>query len=229
MRKILLIIIIILIVVLGYVTLTNGIKIGNFQVFSIAQIAEQSKTLKTKIEEVNTLIDVDYPKKMSELKTASNYMKTAKKEYLEYTNLSSDEDIINARTEKNYTIEFLWAKLGTHARNEGINLKFEIVQSSIGASTVNDLSFTIDGSYIAITNFIYAIENDSELDFRIQNFKLLPYQNEILRGTFTVKNIAIQGNTSTQTVTTTQGQTQEQQQNNTANGASTEADTNTVE
>ena len=74
MRKLLLIIIIILIVVLGYVTLTNGIKIGNFQVFSIAQIAEQSKTLKTKIEEVNTLIDVDYPKKMSELKTASNYI-----------------------------------------------------------------------------------------------------------------------------------------------------------
>ena len=225
MRKLLLIIIIILIVVLGYVTLTNGIKIGNFQVFSIAQIAEQSKTLKTKIEEVNTLIDVDYPKKMSELKTASNYMKTAKKEYLEYTNLSSDEDIINARTEKNYTIEFLWAKLGTHARNEGINLKFEIVQSSIGANTVNDLSFTIDGSYIAITNFIYAIENDSELDFRIQNFKLLPYQNEILRGTFTVKNIAIQGNTSTQTVTTTQGQTQEQQNNT----STTQTDTNAEE
>lgn len=225
MRKLLLIIIIILIVILGYVTLTSGIKIGNFQVLSIAQIAEQSKILKTKIEEVNTLIDVDYPKKMSELKTASNYMKTAKKEYLEYTNLSSDEDIINARTEKNYTIEFLWAKLGTHARNEGINLKFEIVQSSIGASTVNDLSFTIDGSYIAITNFIYAIENDSELDFRIQNFKLLPYQNEILRGTFTVKNIAIQGNTSTQTVTTTQGQTQEQQNNT----STTQTDTNAEE
>lgn len=228
MRKILLIIIIILILILGYVTLVNGIQMGNFQILSIEQIAEASKDLKAKIEEVNTLIDVDYPKKMSELKTASNYMQSAKSEYLQYTNLSSDEDIINARTEKSYTIEFLWAKLGTHARNEGINLKFEIAQSSTGANTVNDLNFTVDGSYIAITNFIYAIENDSELDFRIQNFKLLPYQNEILQASFTVRNIGIQGNTSTQAVTATQSQQDTENQNNTNNPNNTD-NTNTVQ
>lgn len=209
MRKILLMIIIVLLLALGYVSLVNGIQINDFQILSIKQIKEESEDLKTKIEEVNTSIDVDYPKKISELKTASNYMETTKSEYLKYTNLSSDTEIINARTEKSYTIEFLWAKLGTHARKEGINLKFEIVSSSTGANNVNDLRFTVDGSYIAITNFVYAIENDAELDFRIQNFKLLPYENEILQGTFTVKNIAISGNTSTQAVTTTSENTQQ--------------------
>lgn len=201
MRKILLMIIIILLVVLSYVCLAKGMQISTFPILGLQQIEEISQNLKIRIEEVNTLIDVEYPRKISELKTASNKMQSAKSEYLKLTNLSSEEQILNARTEKSYAIEFLWARIGTHARREGINLKLEITSSSTGANNVNDLKFTVDGSYIAITNFIYAIENDSELDFRIQNFKLLPYQNEILQGTFTVRNVAIKGNTSTQNVT----------------------------
>lgn len=203
MRKILITIIIVLFLALGYVSLTNGIQIGNLQILSIKQIEQKSQDLKTSIEKANTLIDVDYPKKIAELKTAGNRMDTAKSEYLKYTNLSSDKDILSAMEEKSYAIEFLWTKLGTHARKEGVNLKFEIVSSATGANNVNDLKFTVDGSYIAITNFIYAIENNTDLNFRIQNFKLLPYKDEILQATFTVRNIAIQGNTSTQTVTST--------------------------
>ena len=135
-------------------------------------------------------------------------MQTAKSEYLRYTNLSSDEEILDAMEEKSYAIEFLWATLGTHARKEGVNLKFEIISSSTGANDVNDIKFTVDGSYIAITNFIYAIENDTDLNFRIQNFKLLPYEQEILQGTFVVRNIAIQGNTLRQTAATTENKTE---------------------
>lgn len=214
MRKILLLIVIILIFVLGCMALVNGIEIGNFQVLSIKEIKEGNQNLKAKIQEINTLIDVEYPKKMNELKIANNQRKTAKDEYLEYTNISSDEDILNARTEKNYTIEFLWTKLGTHAREKGINLTFEIVTNATGADSVNDISFTVNGSYIAITEFIYAIENDTDLNFRIYNFKLLPYENEILQGTFMVRNVAIVGNTSTQTVPTT-NETKQPNQNNT--------------
>lgn len=202
MRKILIIIIIILLLSLGYVTLMQGIKIGDFQILSIKGIEEQSQNLKTKIEGINTLIDVEYPKKIAELKKASNNMEESKSEYLKYTNLSSDQEILAAMQKKSYAIEFLWARVGSHARNEGINLKFEIVSSSNGANNSNDIKFTTDGSYIAITNFIYAIENDSDLNFRIENFKLLPYQGEILQATFTVKNITIEGNTSTENVKT---------------------------
>ena len=192
MRKILIIIIIILLLSLGYVTLMQGIKIGDFQILSIKGIEEQSQNLKTKIEGINTLIDVEYPKKIAELKKASNNMEESKSEYLKYTNLSSDQEILAAMQKKSYAIEFLWARVGSHARNEGINLKFEIVSSSNGANNSNDIKFTTDGSYIAITNFLYAIEND----------KLLPYQGEILQATFTVKNITIEGNTSTENVKT---------------------------
>lgn len=199
MRKILLIIMIVLLITVGYVSLTKGLNIGFIQNLSMKQIKEQSENLNKKIEEANRQIDVTYPSKRSELEKASKNMKSAKEEYYKYTNSSTEQEILNARTQKSYAIEFLWAKLGTHARKEGINLKLEIVSSQTGANSVNDLQFTVEGSYIAITNFIYAIENDSDLDFRIQNFKLLPNKDEILQGTFTVANVGIQGNTLQQT------------------------------
>ena len=200
MRKFLLVVIIVLLFALGYNIAVNGIEIGKFKVSSVKQIEDGSKNLKAKIEEANRLIDTEYPNKVSSIKTANNKLEEAKNEYLKYTNLSSDEEILEARTEKSYTIEFLWAKLGMHAREEGVNIKFELVPSSTGANNVDDIKFTVNGSYIAITNFIYAIENDTDLDFRIFDFKLLPYDKEILEATFKVNNIAIEGNTSTQAV-----------------------------
>lgn len=201
MRKILMILIIVLLCVLCYFALVKGFEVGKLQISSIQQIEKQSENLNAKIEEINTLIDVEYPTKISQLKTASNNLENAKDEYLRYTNLSTDEQILDAMQKKSYAIEFLWAKLGLHARSEGTNLTFEIASSSTGTNNVNDIKFTVRGSYIAITNFVYAIENDTDLNFRIENFKLLPYENEILQATFTVRNIAVEGNTLTQNAT----------------------------
>ena len=217
MRKVLIIVIILLLVALGYTMSFNGLKIGKFQIWSVKELSESSKSIDTKIEEINSLIDVQYPKKISDLKSASNNMKTAKEEYLNYTNLSSDEQILRAMQEESYSIEFLWTKIGNHATSEGVNLKFEIVSSSTGGNNVNDINFTVQGTYIGITNFIYAIENDQDLNFRIQNFKLVPDQGNILKGTFVVKNIAIQGNTSGQQSTTNMTET------NNSNSASSAA------
>jgi len=200
MRKALLILVIILLLALGYVVCANGIEIGNFRIWSIEQLSDSSIDLDSKIEEINTLIDVQYPKKISDIKVASNKMKDAKEEYLNYTNLSSDEEILKAMQQESYSIEFLWTKIGNHATSQGVNLKFEIVSSATGANSANDLNFTVEGTYIGITNFIYAIENDEELNFRIQNFKLLPHEGNVLKGTFSVRNITIQGNTSSQSI-----------------------------
>ena len=78
MRKILMILIIVLLGILCYYSLTIGVEIGDFQISSIKQIETQSKNLNTKIEEINTLIDVEYPKIITQLKTASNKLQTAK-------------------------------------------------------------------------------------------------------------------------------------------------------
>ncbi len=201
MRKVLIIVIILLLVALGYTMSFKGLEIGNFEIWSVKELSESSKNIDSKIEEINSLIDVQYPKKINDLKSASNSLRSAREEYLNYTNLSSDEQILKAMQEESYSIEFLWTKIGNHATSEGVNLKFEIASSSTGGNNVNDINFTVEGTYIGITNFIYAIENDQELNFRIQNFKLLPNDGNVLKGTFVVRNIAIQGNTSSQQTT----------------------------
>lgn len=194
MKKILLIIIIILLLVLGYVSLKNGIQIGGLQISSIMQIDENSKEFEKKAEELNSLIDLEYPKKMTELSEASKKMQDIKQRYLDETNLSSDEEIQNALQIESYDIERLWAKVGNHAKAEGVNLKLVLGPSSSGSNDTRDLSFTVDGTYIGITNFVYAMEDDQELEFRIYNFKLLPYRDEILQATFLVKDVRITSN-----------------------------------
>lgn len=228
MRKLLMIAIIVLLIVLGIVSVTRGMQIAGLKILSVSQIDEQNTNLDKKIEEVNTLIDTDYPKKLSELKTASKNLEDAKEEYLRYTNLSTSEEILSAMQQKSYKIEFLWTRLGTHARRQGVVLKFEIVSSSLGANTANDIRFTVDGTYVAITNFVYAIENDPELNFRIENFKLLPYTSEIiLEATFTVRNITVEGNTSSQSVNQTGTTNKDDTATSTKTNTSTNDNTNT--
>ena len=193
----------------------------------IGQIAEANENLDKKIGELNQYIDVAYPQKISDLETASKNFQQAKQEYLNLTNVSSDQEILDAMKQESYTIEYLWARLGNHAKKQGVNIEFQIVSNDTGTTGMYNMNFTVDGSYIAITNFISAIENDGELNFRIQGFTLNPNQGNILRSTFTVRNVAIQGNTSTQTVqqTTTNNETG----NNTTNTNTTNTNTTNTE
>ena len=224
MKKILLILIMILLIVAVYFALSSGISIGNIHVLGIQQIIEANKSLDEKIQELNQSIDVAFPKKMDDLNVASEKFKTAKEEYLNLTNISSDQEILDAMKQESYTIEYLWARIGNHAKKQGVNIELQIVSNDTGVSGMYNLNFTVDGSYIAITNFISAIENDGELNFRIQGFNLNPNQGNILRSTFTVKNVAIQGNTSTQTV---QEEQNNNAQNNNAQSNNEQANTNT--
>lgn len=224
MKKILLILIMILLIVAVYFALSSGISIGNIHVLGIQQIIEANKSLDEKIQELNQSIDVAFPKKMDDLNVASEKFKTAKEEYLNLTNVSSDQEILDAMKQESYTIEYLWARIGNHAKKQGVNIELQIVSNDTGVSGMYNLNFTVDGSYIAITNFISAIENDGELNFRIQGFNLNPNQGNILRSTFTVKNVAIQGNTSTQTV---QEEQNNNAQNNNAQSNNEQANTNT--
>lgn len=53
-----------------------------------------------------------------------------------------------------------------------------------------DLNFKISGEYIAITDFIYSIENDDSLNFEIKDFSLQE-EDGILRASFSAKNIPL--------------------------------------
>ena len=230
MKKILLILIMILLIVGIYFALSSGISIGNIHVLGIKEIADENENLDKKLQELNQAIDITFPQKMSDLDTASKNFQKAKEEYINLTSVSSDQEILDAMRQESYTIEYLWARIGNHAKKQGVNIEFQIVSNDTGLEGMYNLNFTVDGSYIAITNFISAIENDGELNFRIQGFTMNPNQGNVLRSTFTVKNVTIEGNTSTQTVKTTQNTTNETANNEeNTNEANNEENTQTNE
>ena len=136
---------------------------------------------------------------MSELNTSMKQLLQAKEAYNNKILYSSEEEIEQATQGIHYEMEYLWTKIGNHATKNGIVLKFVVQQSSSGVANQYDLSFTATGQYVSISEFIYALENDSSLNFKIENVKVTPFEGntENLQATFMVKEISININQTT--------------------------------
>ncbi len=184
MRKILISILILLLIIMAGFTIVKGLSIGNFKILSAKQIMDENDKLIEKISEVEELINSKYPTKTENLNTGVSKLLTAEEEYLDLANVSTKSELNKASTVETYTVEFLWTRLGRHATAEGVNLSYTPSDAD------KSISFTVVGEYIPILSFVSAIENDSKLGFRIENFKLIP-SDENLRATFTTKNVNI--------------------------------------
>ena len=94
-----------------------------------------------------------------------------------------------------------------------------------------DLNFVVTGAYVPITDFISSIENDQSLGFRIENFKLIPSDNNnSLQGSFTVRDVAIDIDSATQQTDNNSSKNKETKNNtnNTTNTNNEKSATNTT-
>lgn len=204
MKKILISIIGILILVLVCVSAAKGISVGKLSIYSIKDIKDQSLNLDKKIEEANIEINQNYAKSLFDVETASDELKTVKEEY--ESKVGIDGSLGITQIEK-YKIEYLWGILGGYAKDRNVKTYLDFKETSI--KDTYDISFTVYGSYLGITDFLYDIENDDELNYRAKNFKLEPTstisttttENEVsnvdtavLTATFTVENVIVNFN-----------------------------------
>lgn len=206
MRKILISLLIVLLLVVAYLAAFKGINILGMEVLSIYQIKDKNSDLEKKLENVSTLTSIEQPKAMSSLNNSLKELIIAKEEYNDKVLYSSSENIAEAAQTIPYETEYLWTRLGNHAKKNGINLKYELKQtatSTIENQTAKqyDLNFTLTGSYVSISEFIAAIENDSSLNFKIEDFKLNPTKEstETLEAKFVVKEISVKTDNVTKT------------------------------
>lgn len=188
MKDILITVISILLTVVIIICMVKGLTVGSFRILSISNIKQESLNLDNEVDELNNLKNVTYKKKIDDLQTATKYLTTAKQKYLDLASVSSDEEIQEANLEQTYAMEFLWNKVGSYATKEGVTLKWDV--SSTGVNNKYTLNFTTTGSYVGVISYIYALENDSDLAFRIENFKMTA-SGENVTATFTVNNVAI--------------------------------------
>ena len=197
MRKILISLLLILMIVLAFFTIFQGIGIGSFTILSAEGIIELNDNLTSEIELANTKIKSDLQSEKANLSQSINNLLENKEKYYNLANISTENEINKANTEETYNIEYLWLRVGRHARTEGVNIKMEVVNGNSIDSTLKDLDFTVVGKYEGIIEFVSALENDSELNFRIDNFDLLPSGTN-LQATFNVSGIKINLGTTSQ-------------------------------
>lgn len=222
MRKLLISLLLILVIVMTALCIKNGISIGPLQVYGVSQIKALNNGLNAKIDEANGA-NASYTGSLSKLKKDISSLIATKEECLNKINLSTESQLEDATQTKNYTIEYLWSKIGNHATKEGVVIRFDVVSGTVeGYKTLN---FKVTGNYLSITNFITALENDSTLEFTIDNFQMNKGE-----ATFTVKDVKIkqeqttsglQAGASAGNTTTSTGQTGNSQTQNTVNNTNT--------
>lgn len=195
MRKLLISILLILLIVIAVLCVKNGINIGPLHVLGVTQIQDANGELTRKIAEAKDTND-NYADKLTEIKDAITELGTAREEYLQTINVSTESEIREATQTKNYTIEYLWSQVGNHATQEGVNIRMDVV-SGVDENQRN-LNFTVSGNYLAITNFITELENDSTLQFTIDQFSMT--QNQC---TFVVRDVFIRPERTTRSSSTT--------------------------
>lgn len=196
MRKILISLLIVLLLVIGYLVIFKGLNILGIEVLSIAGIQNKNSEIDTELQTLSTLTSVEQPKAVADLNNSVKQLLVAKEEYNDKVLNSSNENVQLASITRPYETEYLQTRLGNHAKDKGINLRYELRRASSGVSAEYDIYFTVTGSYVSISDFVSALEKDSSLSFKIESFKLLPTatSTENLQATFNVKNINVKVN-----------------------------------
>ena len=218
MKKLLITAIIILLIILTGITMIKGINVGKLSVLGIKDIKKEDEQLNTTIQQATKLASTDYQKKINDLNDQIKKL----------VNVSTESQTQTANQFLGgYKIEYLYVRIGTHAKTEGVEMKMDVSRSSAGTEDTYNLNFTVTGAYARIAEFITDIEDDSSLGFKIEEFKMLADSSSdtsTLQATFVCKDVKIEGVSST-TSTTTQTETTSQN-NNTVDNTTTNTTAN---
>ena len=173
MKKTLILIIGIIILVLTIFAVIRGVKIGNkASIYSFMQVKVASENLDAKLEEANTETKINYPQNVKKVETAIKDLTQTKEEYETKVEAALSNPELGITQIEKYKIEYLWDKLGSYAKDESLNIKLDFEETTI-KGTYN-IKFTLLGSYVGITDFLYNIENDDDLNYKVKNFKITP-------------------------------------------------------
>lgn len=217
MKKILISILIILTLVLAYISFSKGVNIGFLKINSIENIKLAKIDLDQDFNTANHLTNITYPEETEKLETAITNLKTTKQDYQNKSSYNVGDNSIGTVQVKTYTIHYLWTVLGNYRKDRNVKSLNLDLKAGQGQDIYN-LEFTLIGNYVGITDFIYDIENDEELNFEIENLRITSQigkvnnnaenssnatsnstssdatqtsDGKLIQATFTVKNVGI--------------------------------------
>jgi len=191
MRKLLLGMIAIILLAFSVYIAIYGVSLGGLEINSIPAIKEENAKLETKIQNATKLRNTDYAQKTSLLDKSYKKLISEKESYEQILALGVDENGQPLNKIQEYEVEKIWITMGNYAKKQGVDLKLDVTSNN-SISKTYDLNFSVLGGYVQITDFLYDIERDATLVFKLENFKLVPGENtEVLLGTFTCKDVKL--------------------------------------
>lgn len=220
MRKVLISLIVCFALILTAFFVVKGSD--RLKIHGIMDLSEKNEEVDKTISNLSKVISSDYTTQYSQLKSSADSLVEHKTEYENQYVLSQTGEQSYANGREKYDIDFLWTVIGNYAKDEGVTIQIDVTKTGVSEDLYN-LNFSVNGSYIGITNFIYDIENNSKLGFKIDNFVMTASTDNIY-SQFVCKGIPIKlGNldTTTQNPNTTDN-------TNTTNNTKTMDNTNTT-
>ena len=207
-------------------------------------LKEENEMLEKRIETLNKTINNTYKGALVTLDSQKDDLIDIKTDYENQAALSS------MNNKEAYNIELLWTSLVNFAKDENITIKMEVTNANVSdliyiskddktrTATLCDLKLTASGIYDGITNFIYDIEKDATLGFKIDNFSMSGV-GELIEATFECREILVdlgekkgeqsQSSTSPDMVTQNPSTSTIPTETNTVTQNSTQTTENTVE
>ena len=166
MIKKLLYLVIIVVGIYGvYTCYTTGfektISFLNIDIPSFAEVTGNKSKLDSDMSKLNSLNTTGIASATENVVTQEANYKSKRDEYVTLAASASEEEIAEANKVEKYLLDYLWIKVGNYASDNGV--KFKMTPDIATAS----LTFDITGTYISVINFIYDLENDTELNFGI--------------------------------------------------------------
>lgn len=193
MRNKVILIIFLLSLILLILAIFVGIKIGGFQILSISELKEKNQTLDDKIETATSLTSIKYPDTIDTLEETYDKYNVQKQKYEEIAGFA-DENKNQVYETKQYDIGYLWKIVGKYATSHNLTIGMDVKTGS--GQNLYNLHFNVSGQYVNISEFIKELENNSDLSFRIYNFKMTG-SSEIVSSSFVVKDVNIDPSTIT--------------------------------
>lgn len=180
---------VILLIVATTLLTINTAKVAGISILSIEAMQNKGDEL----EEVTDNLE----KSKKKYEEVSKNLEKSKNAYVEakdaYSNITDEKiDMIKEATkEEQYQIEWLWIILGEYA--EANNLTLDIVDPRKGSEKIGEgtVQIKLVGRYLDISNFVFEVENDNSLMFKLDNMSMQYASNNKVSATFDVLSMGV--------------------------------------
>ena len=167
----------------------NTISFGEVSVLSVSDMQKQKQDLV--LEEANLMIaKSQFDVATSNLLTAQNAYKTSRDKYNSITE-DDIQTIKEATKEDHYYVDWLWIVIGEYAKNNNLTLKIIDPRAGEQASNKGTVQINVIGRYQDIANFVFEVENDNELRFKLDNMSMTYNSDNKVSTTFDVLGMEV--------------------------------------